>query len=357
MAGDDKTEQPTGRKLTEARKKGQVAKSTELTTVFMLLVAVVMLRNGGSYIFTTLAHMVKEYLGNLHEITAVLTPQALPMHLGMLATRVAILVAIVAVPTFMTVIALNLAQVGFLLSPEAIAPRMDKLNPLTGFQRIFSKQGLAMLFKSSLEIGAVAVVLYTTMKDQWQVIFRFPDMELGPAFFTLADLAYRFSIKIIIVLLIIAILDYIYQRWQFMENMKMTKQEVKDEMKQTEGDPMVKSRIRQRQREMARKRMMQAVPEAHVVVTNPLHLACALKYDEETMPAPVLVAKGQGLIADKIREIAKEHKVPLMENIPLAHDLYDNIELDQEIPPRLYEAVAEIVAFLYNLKKKGNLVR
>jgi flagellar biosynthetic protein FlhB len=312
-----------------------------------------MLRIGGPFIFTDMGHLVKEYLGNLH--TIVFTSQNLPHHAGLLVYRIAILVAIVAVPTFITVIAINLAQVGFLFSAESLSPRLDRLNPLTGFQRIFSKQGFAMFVKSSLEILVVALVLYTTMKDQWQVIFRFTDMELVPAFFTLADLAYRFSIKIIIVLLIIAILDYIYQRWQFMENMKMTKQEVKDEMKQTEGDPMLRSRIRQRQREMARKRMMAAVPEAHVVVTNPMHLACALKYDEDTMPAPVLVAKGQGLIAEKIREIAKEHGIPIFENKPLAHDLFDNIEIDEEIPPRLYEAVAEIVAFLYNLKKKGTL--
>lgn len=351
MAGDDKTEQPTHRKLTEARKKGQVAKSMELTTVFMLLVAMVMLRNGGAYIYTSLSRTVSYYLGSFHEM--VFTPASVMPLFTQIVYQVFMLSAIVAVPTYITVIALNLAQVGFLFTSESIKPQLDRLNPLSGFKRIFSKQGFAMLLKSSIEIGVVAFILYTTMRDQWQVVFRFTDMELRSALFTLADLAYRFSIKIIIVLLIIALLDYIYQRWQFTENLKMTKQEVKDEMKQTEGDPMIRSRIRQRQREMARKRMMAAVPEAHVVVTNPVHLACALKYDDETMAAPVLVAKGQGLIAEKIREVAKSNDIPIVENKPLARDIFETIELDQEIPPRLYEAVAEIVAFLYNLKKKG----
>ena len=247
----------------------------------------------------------------------------------------------------------NWLQIGWMFSVHPLKPNFTKFNPVNGMKRIFSKQGLMELFKSIMKILLIGGVAYQTIAGKMDQVMILWDMAPTQISLFVLRVSFEIFLKTVWAILILAVIDYIFQRRQFTDNMKMTKHEVKEEFKQMEGDPKVKARIRQIQREFSRRRMMADVPKADVVVTNPTHLAIALLYDTEQASAPVVVAKGQDLVARKIREIAETHRVPIMEDKPLAQALYKSVEVGQTIPYEFYQAVAEVLAYVYRLKGKA----
>ncbi len=253
---------------------------------------------------------------------------------------------------FVVGIIANIAQFGFLFTFQSIKPSFGKLNPINGFKTLFSKRSLVQLGKQLLKLTVVSIILYTEISSNMYVFAEVGQMAPIAIVGLMMNLIFDISWKFGLMLIVIGLLDYAYERWQLEENLKMTKQEVKDEFRQSEGNPEAKAAMKRRQRETARRRMMQAVPRATVVVTNPTHFAVALEWDDVEMDAPVVIAKGADLLAKRIRDIAREHNIPIMENPPLARTLYDRVDLDQAIPPNLYAAVAQVIAFVYQLKRK-----
>jgi flagellar biosynthetic protein FlhB len=253
---------------------------------------------------------------------------------------------------FAITIIVNILQVGWKVTAKPMKPKLDKFNPINGFKRIFSKDSLFELVKSIAKIFLIVYVAYVSIRDEADKIFILYDMPLNQALSYCGTVILNAGLKISIVYLVVGIADFVYQKFRFKEDMKMTKQEVKDEYKNTEGDPEIKGKQRQRMREASRRRMMQDVPKADVVITNPTHLAVAIKYDAEKARAPIVLAKGEDFLAQKIREAAKENGIEIVENKPLARMLYANVEIGEEIPPELYQAVAEVLAMVYNMKNK-----
>lgn len=249
-------------------------------------------------------------------------------------------------------IAVNIYQVKWRITTKPLKPKFDKFNPVSGFKKMFSKDKIFDLIKSIAKIVLIGLVVYNKLKSSWVMIPQLYDMNLNQGILYIGDTVVSVGISISIVYMILGLADLIYQKMKFKKDMKMTKQEVKDEYKQTEGDPQIKGRIRQKMREASQRRMMQSLPEADVVITNPTHYACAIKYDKDTSDAPVLLAKGADYLAQKIKDIAKENKIEIVENKPLARMLYFNVEVGDQIPPELYQMTAEVLAYVYGLKEK-----
>ena len=251
---------------------------------------------------------------------------------------------------FVVTLLVSIVQVGWKVSTKPMKPELSKLNPLNGFKRIFSKDSLFELVKSILKIVIIIYIAYTSIKDNANDLFALYDLGLNQAVALVGTLIINTGIKISIVYLVIGLADFIYQKHKFNEDMKMTKQEVKDEYKNTEGDPQIKGRQRRKMQEVSQKRMMQDVPKADVVITNPTHFAVALKYEAKVSSAPVVLAKGEDYLAQKIKEVARENKIEIVENKPLARMLYHNVDVGAEIPPELYQAVTEVLAAVYKAK-------
>ncbi len=265
--------------------------------------------------------------------------------------------AVILLPLFLTLMVVavvsNYMQVGSLLSFEAITPRFSKLNPMEGLKRLFSAQAMMEFAKSIFKLTVVGWIAWNTVSGELNSLLPLIDKSPGIILNYVGLVSFTLFWKVCLVMILLAILDFMFQKWEFEKNLKMTKQEVKEEHKQTEGDPHVKSRIRAIQREMAQKRMMAEVPEADVVITNPTHLAVALSYEAGRMEAPRVVAKGSGHVAQRIKEIARENGIPVIEDRPLARSLYTLVEVGGSIPENLYRAVAQVLAHVYGLKKKG----
>ncbi|MDE7300074.1 MAG: flagellar biosynthesis protein FlhB, partial [Lachnospiraceae bacterium] len=248
----------------------------------------------------------------------------------------------------------NVAQVKWKVTGKPLMPKFNKLNPISGFKKIFSADKVMELIKSIIKIGVILALVYSMIKDKVEEIFvLYQFNELQIPIILIGDEIIDLGIRISAVFLVVGFADLFYQKRKFKKDMRMTKQELKDEYKQTEGDPQIKGRIRQKMREASQRRMMQRLPEADVVITNPTHFACALKYDKEVASAPVLIAKGADYVAAKIKEAAGEHGIPIVENKPLARMLYYNVELEQEIPEELYQMTAEVLAYVYGLKNRA----
>ncbi len=346
----ERTEQATPKRREEARKKGQVAKSREIPSVAVLGAVLLLLYFHG-------AEMTEQIMDIM--VRAFRLPGTLLIDQGnfqrivtYFAWRTLSVLILVFIIVFVAGVLANILQVGFMISTESIAPKASKLDPIKGFQRLFSIQALVEFVKSIGKLGIVGVVSCIVVNRELHGIFPLAGESAGGIFLYIAGVSFRIIAATTLVLVLLAILDYAYQRWEHEKNLKMSRQEVKDEFKQTEGDPLVKSRIRRLQRDFARRRMMAAVPKADVVITNPDHLAVALRYDS-TMAAPVVVAKGAGFIALKIKEIAGKHQVPVIENKPVAQLLYKSVPVDGQIPETLYRAVAEILAYVYSLKTEN----
>jgi flagellar biosynthetic protein FlhB len=246
----------------------------------------------------------------------------------------------------------NMLQFKFQVSTKPLQPKFSKLNPVSGMKRLFSKEKIVELLKAIAKVVLITYVVYITIKDDWVYLVQFYDMSLNQAIEIVGDIVINLGLKISVIFMIIAFVDLIYQRRKFNEDIKMTKQEVKDEYKNSEGDPQIKGKIKSKMREASQRRMMQDVPKADVVITNPTHYAVAIRYNPDEAPAPVVLAKGADYLALKIKEIAKENKVEIVENKPLARMLYANVDIGQQVPPELYQAVAEVLAMVYKMQGK-----
>lgn len=346
----DKTEAPTPKRINEARERGQVARSMELNTAVGLLAAFYLWRSMAGPLFQTLVSLMH---GSFLSLTAgELTLTAV----GELFLR-AVMQAGLALMPLMGGLALagvvtGMSQTGGLFSTGQFSPNLGKLNPISGFQRLFSPHGLVELFKALAKVLLIGWVCYGPITNHLPELMSLSNLDLNGAMGILGQALSDLGMRGAGAYLVFAIADYIYQRRRWFDSLKMSKQEIIDELKRSEGDPQLKGRIRGQQRRIARQRMMQKVPQANVVVVNPTHLAVALQYDRSKMSAPKVVAKGALKVAERIVAIAKANGVPVVQNIPLARALYSGVQVDQEIPASLYQAVAEVLAFVYNLKNR-----
>lgn len=356
MADDDpdessKTEDPTPKKLEEARKRGQVAQSKELNTWVMLLAATLVIAVGVPTMFGEMSDFLKTYLENAHNMPEV------PGGLGLIFMQSFMKTfSIVIIPLLFLMLAAffgPFSQIGILFAPEVLSPDISKISPVKGWGRLFSLRSIVEFIKGIIKLTAIGAVCFTLIYPYFNAIDHTIDQPLDMMMGDMMALTIKMMTGILVVLLAMSIADVLYQRWEFNKQMRMTKQELKDEYKQTEGDPYVKGRLKQLRMEKARQRMMQAVPKADVVITNPTHYSIALKYDPDDKPAPVVIAKGVDEVALRIREVAKEHNIILYENKPLARSLYDAVDIDQMVPEELFKAVAEVISFVY--KKQGKL--
>jgi len=346
----EKTEQATPKKRRDAREKGQVAKSQDAASVAVLLA-------GLTFIWLGLPGMIRK----MTALTSWSLSQSgrfpLDCHtIQELSLDCIYKTSALMLPLFLTVFCvalfINYVQVGFIISSESVQPKLSKIDPVKGFKRLISVRSLVELVKNICKISIVGLVVYLTMRGEIDNFIPLADQTAAGILHYITTVTFKIIFRVCLVLIILAILDYSYQKWEFEKNLRMSRQEVKDEFKQTEGNPLIKSRIKSLQREAARKRMMASVPKADVVITNPTRLAVALIYDQGTMAAPTVVAKGARVLAEKIKEIARENKVPIVENKPLAQVLYIKVDVDEMIPANLYKAVAEVLAFVYNMKRK-----
>ena len=353
--GGEKTEPATAKKLREAREDGKVAKSKELTAAFDLIVLFLVLKVFISMIgegFLEVFYYVYNLIPDFVDINAAdFSEQAVASFFIPVAVQMLKIVAPFFLFGFAVTILVSILQVGWKATTKPMQPKLDRFNPINGFKRIFSKDSVFELLKSILKIGVIIYVAYTSIRDKADTIFLLYDIPLNQAIALCGDVIINAGFKISLVYLVVGIADFIYQKYRFSEEMKMTKQEVKDEYKNTEGNPEIKGRQRQRMRDASRRRMMQDVPKADVVITNPTHFAVAIKYEPEVNRAPVVLAKGEDYLAQKIKESAREHNIEIVENKPLARMLYANVEVGNEIPPELYQAVAEILAMVYNTRQ------
>jgi flagellar biosynthesis protein FlhB len=346
----EKTEKATPKKRQDSRKKGQVAKSQDVNTAIVLLAVFLILLFAGKYFYTSLLnlfrHSYQEYIG------MDLTENNLQMiFLDILQELVFVLAPIMGV-AMIAGVAANYMQFGFLFSTEAIQPKLEKLDPIKGFKRIFSVRAIVELLKSILKISLVGAVTFAVLWIRKDEVLILAQKSVGAGLATIASLTVQMGLIASVLLIVLSVLDYLYQKYDFEKNIRMSKQDIKDEHKNMEGDPLIKSKIKQRQREMAMRRMMQEVPNADVVITNPTHYAVCLKYDENKLDAPFVVAKGVDYVAQKIKFIAKENDVITVENRPLARALNSQTEIGDAIPEEFFKAVAEILAYVYRTKNK-----
>jgi len=346
----DKTEKPTPRRRRKAREEGQVAKSQEINSVAVLLGGLASLYFLGGFVYHQLSAFMRHLLGGLQNFHLGV-PQAHHLSMTVLWHFLKTVLPIWAV-VFLAALLVNIAQVGFMMAPKKLKPNLSKLNPISGLKKFFSMGMLVELFKNIGKLTVVGVVAYVTVSEEWPELPKLGHMEVAQIVSYIVGVCFKIFWRCILAMIVLAVLDWAYQKYKFEKDLKMSKQEVKDEYKQQEGDPQVKARIRQIQREQAQKRMMNQVPGADVVLTNPTHLAVALAYRMEEMEAPEVVAKGAGRIAERIKETAREHGVPVIEDKPLAQALYRSVEVGQSIPAELYEAVATILAHVYRIKNK-----
>ncbi len=346
----EKTEQATPKRIQEMREKGQVAKSREVPSAAILIASLLIFYFLGSAMIRDIMELMEWSFANSARFelqSGNFNWMLLELFRKGLKIVAPLFVALMAVGLLS-----NIAQVGFLFSTKAIAPKFSKLDPLKGFGRMVSKQALVELIKSLFKIAVVGCVTYFTVKGELDQIIPLMDKEIWSIMTYIGSVCFKILLRTCWVLIVLAVIDYVFQKWDFMQEAKMTKQEVKDEFKQREGDPLIKSRVRQAQREMAKRRMMEAVPKADVVITNPTHLAIALEYNTQNMSAPQLTAKGSRLMAERIKAIAQENNIPIVENKPLARALFKGVEIGQEIPTVFYKAVAEVLSYVYQLKNK-----
>ncbi len=346
-SGDDKTEAATPKRRRDARKKGQVAKSSELSSLVVMLAITMEMPAIGANAAHVIQGMFIRTFGGLQN-TQMSVAQVMSIG-GMICITVVRAIGPLVALAMVCGVAANVAQTGPMLALERLQPNFSRLNPMQGLQRFFGATGLVELAKSVWKIGLIGYLCYTTVRAAYPHLLLLCRADLETGLDGVLAVVHTLIFRVVGAMFIVAALDYAYQRYNTEKQMRMTKEEVRQEFKQTEGSPLLKSRIRAKMRQMARKRMMSNVPTADVVVTNPTHFAVALKYEAGQMRAPRVVAKGQDLIALKIRELAQMNDIPIVENPPLARAIYKQTPVDGEIPPELYAAVAEVLAFVYKI--------
>lgn len=354
--GGEKTEEPTAKKLSDARKDGQVSKSKDLSASVILLVSFLVLKFMVGSMGESFVNCFRENYTRMGDFFQAQNSEFNPQYTVQLMRAAGMDMLLLLLPFFavgvVVTFVIELVQVKWRPTSKPLQPKLSKFNPVNGVKRLFSVKTLVELLKQTVILVIIFTVVYNKLKDRFADIYTLYDISLNQALSMLADIIFDVGIVICVIYLIVGIADYVFEKRKFKKDMMMTKQEVKDEWKNSEGSPEVKQKQRQRMSEVSRRRMMQAVPEADVVITNPTHFAVALKYEQNKGKAPVVVAKGEDFLAARIKETAKEHNVEIVENKPLARMLYYNVELNEEIPPELYQAVAEVLAFVYNLKNK-----
>lgn len=355
--GGEKTEPATAKKLEDARKEGQVAKSKEIGLGLSLLSLFLILKITIGWIGEKLLECFSMIYGRIPDMIRQqdgMIPAAAfsGVFRNMLLRILLILAPFLLVGSVVAFVG-DLVQVKWKPTFKPMKPKLSKMNPAKGLKKIISPNSLLELGKAILKISLIAYVVYTTLRDKAGILLSMYDIPLMQAVSATGNIVINLGIKISAIYMVIAGLDYLYQKWKFAEDMKMTKQEVKEEYKNAEGDPKVKGKIRQRMQEASRRRMMQSVPEADVVITNPTHYAVAIKYDADAYAAPMVTAKGEDFLAQKIKEVAKENHVEIVENKPLARMLYANVEIGELIPPELYQAVAEVLAMVYHAQGRA----
>nr|WP_296437975.1 flagellar biosynthesis protein FlhB [uncultured Acetatifactor sp.] len=354
--GGEKTEPATQKKLEDARKKGQVAKSRELTNGLELLALFLILK----FWVGNMGIQFLELFGNIYsripEVTVyrqnTMPEREASVVFAQLLFNVLLIVAPIFLLGYLIAFVTDVAQVKWKPTFEPLRPKFSKLNPISGFKKIFSANAMVELVKSIAKILLIGYVCYSYLKDKWPILFNLYDVSLMQALQIVAETVTDLGIRVAVFYMVLAFADYAYQKFKFSKDMKMTKQEVKEEYKQQEGDPQVKGKIKQKMRETSMKRMMQSLPQADVVITNPTHYAVAIKYDPQVADAPLVIAKGEDYLAARIKEVAKENNIEIVENKPLARMLYANVDIGQAVPPELYQAVAEVLAFVYHLQGK-----
>lgn len=358
MAGsrDDqgKTEKPTPGRLDELRKRGETNLSRELTTAGSLLVAALLMNWTGGWLGESLANAIRHGLdvnleehaagsGTIHgatrEILGVLSFVAAPVVVLMLVFVVAVLI-------------FGYGQIGFRYSSEAVGIKFEKLNPASNIKRVFNMQAIVRAAFAAVKLGILGIVLWLVLRTRWGDLLVLSDQSLADAVSIIVDIAFTVLLWVAAIVMLLAIIDVAYQRFDFEKRNMMSKREVEDERKRSEGDPLMRSRLRQARTELMKHRMMEAIPKADVVITNPTHFSVALRYDRKHNAAPELVAKGMNDVAMRIRELAKEHDIPMLEDPPLARALFRAVKVGQEIPARFYEAAATVLSHIYRLKDR-----
>ena len=353
MADPEKIYPATPHKRNESREKGQVAKSNELTTTLALIAVLGFFFVAG---YDTWHHLTNIMYGAFSAIGGQLNAgKTILIFLGLTGVAFKIIAPVLIVAVIVGILG-NIFQIGLIFSSQPLMPQLSRINPISGFQRILSMRGLFEAVKSIFKIGLIGYIVYVTIMSGLADVFSLVDADKSniAALFvsTVGRIGFQVFLRAALALLFLSIFDLLYQRWQHEQDIRMTREEIREEMKRTEGDPEIRRRIRRVQRELSQARMMKAIPEADAVITNPVHLAVAIKYDYEVMDSPYVVAKGERKIARQIREIAEEHGVPIVENPPLAQALYKNVEVGEVIPMEFYQAIAEVLAYVHELTNR-----
>lgn len=348
MADPARSEKATPRRRQEAREKGQVARSVEINSALVLLAALTAFRFAGPYMVDSVNQMAVFSFRNMN---ATFGMENVTSMAAFYLWQVFKIIAPVLGAVLVVGLLINYLQIGVLFTLKPLTPKFNNINPISGFQKLFSRRSGIEFLKSLLKLFLIGWIAYMGVKAALPQLVPTMDMQGAEPLRFVGSLTMKILDWILLALAALAILDYLYQKWEYEESLKMTKQEVRDEFKQSEGDPMIKARIRQIQREMARRRMFEAVPRADVVITNPTHVAVALEY-KAGMQAPMVLAKGERVIAERIKEMARKHRIPIIENPPLARALLKQCPVGMPIPPDLFEAVAEVLAFVYRMNQK-----
>ncbi|TYS16268.1 flagellar biosynthesis protein FlhB [Rossellomorea vietnamensis] len=346
----EKTEKATPKKRQDSRKKGQTAKSQDVNTAVILLAVFLFLTFTASYIGNIVFDLFRTSFQDYMMMD--LTQDSFMLIVMEVLQQVAILLGPIMLVALLAGVFSNYVQVGVMFTGEPLQPKLEKIDPIKGAKRIFSLRAIVELLKSILKIGFVGAITFVILWLNIDEVLLLSFKSAHDSLATMASLTVQMGIAASLALLFLSVFDYLYQKYDFEKNIRMSKQDIKDEHKNSEGDPLIKSKIKQRQREMAMRRMMQEVPEADVVITNPTHFAIALKYDESQSDAPYVVAKGVDYLAQKIKFIASENDVIMVENRPLARSLYDSAEIGDAIPEEFFKAVAEILAYVYRMKNQ-----
>jgi len=351
QAQDDKTEAPSDKRRQEAREKGNVARSTEANSALVLLAGLFLLKFFGSYMYQHLTGQMRDFFEMMGH------PKADYAFVAGVFFKAFSIVCITGWPVCVGVMIIgvfaNIIQVGFMFTLQPLVPSFEKINPISGAGRLFSLRSMVELLKNILKLGIIGAVAFFTVKGEFTRFLGLGDTSVGVILMFLLSISYTVILRIALVMLALALFDFAYQRFETERGLKMTKQEVKEEQRQSDGDPKIKARIRSLQREMARRRMMQEVPKATVVVTNPTHLAIAIRYEPSEMDTPKVIAKGKRLMAEQIKKMARDAGVPIVENKPLARSMFDKVNVGDDLPMQFFSAVAEILAYVYRLRKRA----
>lgn len=353
FAQGEKTEQPTPKKRRDAREEGQILQSKEVNSVVILFACFFILKLSGGMINNQLEKLLVDSFTSIENVDVFFNENNLLVNSMKIGSVFALIVAPILAAAFLSALIVNYLQVGFIFTTKPLKLKLDRLNPIEGFKKIFSKRAIVELVKSILKIILVGYIAYGYLASNMGEIVKFSQMNTKSAYAVFAKMTFDFVLRLLVVLVALAAFDYFF-KWREHENkLKMSKQEVKEEYKQSEGDPFIKGKIKEKQRQIAMSRMMQDVPKADVIITNPTHYAVAIVYDNESYEAPFIIAKGADLIAENIKKVARENSLPIVENKYVARTIYDTVEIGDIIPEDLYEAVAEILAYVYSLKNES----